>query len=104
MGTGQCHMGHTDQLQDARTSFMYLATVIKDNSKSFPKYTGSKRREEGNLHPFLGAECVIVSEDDKSLRYLVPSLPQSLIPKPVVLRIPNSQSWNLGMGTRVIPP
>lgn len=64
-------MGHRDQLQDVRTFFMYLAAVVKDNIKKVSLNTlAAKGGLDENLHLFLGAQCTIVSNDDKKSEIL----------------------------------
>ena len=40
----------------------------------------------------------------KRLRYLMPSLPQSLIVRPVILRVLSPLSWKTGTESRIYPP
>jgi len=42
---------------------LYLATIIKDNTKCFYQYTCSKRRAEDHLHSLLDAGGNIVTKD-----------------------------------------
>ena len=56
-----------------------MATKAKENSKCFYKHINSKRKARENLHPLLDAEGNLVTKDRVRLRYLMPSLPQSLI-------------------------
>ncbi|KAK4832410.1 hypothetical protein QYF61_022545 [Mycteria americana] len=65
------------------------ATAVKDNKKCFCKYISNKRRAKKNLHPLLDAGGNIVKRMRKRLRYFMPSLPQSLIVRPVVLWVPS---------------
>ncbi|KAK4826106.1 LOW QUALITY PROTEIN: hypothetical protein QYF61_005244 [Mycteria americana] len=56
---------------------LHLPTAIKDNKKCFYKYISHKRRD---LYPLLDAgENIVTKDEEKRLRYLMPSLPQSLI-------------------------
>lgn len=42
-------------------------------------------RATDNLHPLLDAQGNMVTQDEKRLRYLMPSSPQSLIVRLIVL-------------------
>lgn len=52
-----------------------LVTAVKDK-KCFYKYINSRKRVKENFHPLL--------ETVKRLKYLMPSLPQSLLARPVL--------------------
>lgn len=67
-----------------------LASVIKDNKKSFYKSLGSKRKAQESLHSLLGAEGSAVSGRRKRL---------SLIQNLVVLRMLSSQGWKMVTGS-----
>ncbi|KAK4806228.1 hypothetical protein QYF61_013372 [Mycteria americana] len=47
-----------------------LATEVKDNKKSFYKYTHNKRRAKENLHPLLDARGNIVTKDEEKAEVL----------------------------------
>lgn len=61
-----------------------LATAIKTIKNVFYKYAHRKRRGTENLHPLMNAlvskvsKVSVVSKDEKRLRYLMPSLHQSV--------------------------
>jgi len=68
-----------------------LATVVRDNKKCFYKYIHKKKRAKENLHPLLDARGNIVNKDEKKLRYLMLSSPQSLTFRLVIRRIVSPQ-------------
>ncbi|KAF1556515.1 hypothetical protein FQV20_0001978, partial [Eudyptula albosignata] len=47
-----------------------LATVVKDNKKSFYKYINDKKRAKENLHPLLDAGGNVVTEDEEKAEVL----------------------------------
>lgn len=61
-----------------------LATAIKTIKNVFYKYAHRKRRGTENLHPLMDAQGNVVSKDEKRLRYLMPSLPQSVTVRLIV--------------------
>lgn len=63
-----------------------LGTAVRDNKKSCYKYINIKRRVIENLRSLLdveGEQCDTFPRMRKRLRYLIPSLPQSLKERPV---------------------
>jgi len=58
----------------------------------------------GDLHPLLDGDKVIDKGLKTRLRYLMPSLTQSLMAIPVVLRLPSPLTWETGMGSRMKAP
>jgi len=65
-----------------------LATVVKDSKNCFYKYTNNKNKAKENLHPLLDAGGgILPTKTRKRLRYLMPSLRQSLIVRLVIPRV-----------------
>lgn len=71
---------------------LHLASAIKDSNKCFYKYISYKRRAKGNLI-FNGCWGTQRQRLRKRLRYLIPSLPQTLISRPAVVWVPTHLSW-----------
>lgn len=71
---------------------LHLASAIKDSNKCFYKYISYKRRAKGNLI-FNGCWGTQRQRLRKCLRYLIPSLPQTLISRPAVVWVPTHLSW-----------
>lgn len=69
-----------------------LATAMKESKKCFYKYISNKKRTEENLHPLLIARGNIVTKDEEKGE-LMPSLPQSLTVRLVILRAARPISW-----------
>ena len=80
-----------------------LAAAIKDNKNSFYKYINNKMRAKENLRPLLDVGGNIVTRMRERLRYLVPSLPQSLTVRPVFLGVSSPLSWKIEAGSREKP-
>jgi len=57
-------------------------------------------RVKENLHPLLDARGNLVTKDEARLRYLMPSLSQSLTVREVVLQTHSPLSRKTGMGSR----
>jgi len=47
-----------------------LATVVRDNKKSFYKYINNKKRAKESLHPLLDARGNIATKDEKKAEIL----------------------------------
>jgi len=77
-----------------------LATVVKDNKKCFYKYINSKKRAKENLHPFLDVGEILPPRMRKRLRYLMPSLPHSLIVRLFIPGVVSPQCWKIGKECR----
>jgi len=80
-----------------------LATIVRDNKKRFYKYINNKKRAKENLHPLLnagGGRRILPRKMSKRLRYLMPSLPQSLIVRLVIPRVFSHLSWKIGKESR----
>jgi len=82
-----------------------LATAVRDDDKKyFYKYLNNKKRAKDNLHPLLDLGGTSTSRMKKRLKYLITSLPQSLIIRLVIPRIVSSQCWKTGKESRIKPP
>lgn len=71
---------------------LHLASAIKDSNKCFYKYISDKRRGKENLI-FNGCRGTQRQRMRKMLRYLMPSLPQTLIARPAGVWVPTQVSW-----------
>ena len=61
----------TEKIRKAKAQLeLNLATKVKDNNKYFYKYINSKRRARENLHPWLDAECSLVTRDQDKAEVL----------------------------------
>ena len=81
-----------------------LATLVSDNQKCFYKYTNNSKRAKENLQPFLDVGDKLPPQMRKRLRYLMTSLFQSLIVRPILRRVVSPQSWNTRRESRINLP
>jgi len=73
-----------------------LATFVGDNKKCFYKYINNKKRAKENLHPLLDAGGKLQPRMRRRLKYLMPSLHQSLVVRLVIPRVVSPQCWKIG--------
>jgi len=79
-----------------------LTAVVRDNKKCFYKYINNRKRAKENLHPLLDVwGGTLPARMRKRLRYLMPSLPRSLIVRPVIRRVFSPLSWKTGTERRI---
>ena len=86
-----------------------LAAVVRDNRKCSYKDTNNKKRANENVHPLLDAGVegeggILLTRLRKRLRFLLPSLPQSLIVRLVIPRAVSPQCWKKGKESRINLP
>ena len=81
-----------------------LATVIRDIEKSFTNTSTTKRGPRRFSITYWMRGQILPPRMRKRLRYLIPSLPQSLIVRLVSPRVLNPRCWKTGMGSRISLP
>jgi len=91
-----------EEIREAKAQVeLRLATVVRDNKNCFYKYISNKKRAKENLPYWMQGGSL---PPRIRLKYLMPSLPQSLTVRLVFPRVFSPWCWKTGIESRINLP